>query len=125
MAGTEPRTTASPTPRQEIPMAAPTPIVFPPDVIGGRRFPNVKTYSRTDFQDPGNNMLLMAKLFNFDISHRPGQGERQLPDHDRFLALVAAPLLTANPAAGARIIGLASRSGADDYNLRLSKQRAR
>lgn len=95
-------------------------VVFPPEVITGRRFPNVFVFPRKRIVDPGNNVLLIAKLFNFKID-----SDQPLRDHDLFLGIVAAPLMTARRGAGARIIGLASRSGKDLHNLLLSRRRAK
>jgi hypothetical protein len=95
-------------------------IVMPPEVIVGKRFPNVFVFPRQRISDPGNNVLLVANLFNFDIN-----GDRPKPDHDLWLGKVAAPLLAERPTAGARIVGLASRSGAADFNLQLSRRRAK
>jgi hypothetical protein len=94
-------------------------IEMPPLVITAGKFPNVFVFPRKRIVDPGNNVLLAANLFNFAIN-----SDRPLLDHDRWLAKVATPLLTERPAAGARIVGLASRSGAADHNLRLSRRRA-
>ena len=63
---------------------------------------------------------MVANLFNFAIN-----SDRTPPDHDLFLGNVVAPLVVANAAAGARIIGLASRSGSATHNLALSRRRAR
>ena len=95
-------------------------IEMPPLVITAGRFPNVFVFPRKRISDPGNNVLLAANLFNFAID-----SDRPLLDHDRWLAKVAAPLLTGRPAAGARMTGLASRSGSADHNLRLSVRRAK
>lgn len=63
---------------------------------------------------------MVANLFDFGI-------DKDSPrlDHDLFLGSVVAPLLAANLGAGARIVGLASRSGSDAHNLSLSLRRAR
>jgi hypothetical protein len=95
-------------------------ITLPPVIITGRRFPNVFVFPKRRVFDPGNNVLMVANLFNFKID-----GDRPQRDHDLFLGSVAAPLLVANPAAGARLVGLASRSGSDRHNLALSLRRAR
>jgi hypothetical protein len=95
-------------------------IVMPPLVITGRQFPNVFVFPPDRIFDPGNNVLLVANLFNFEIN-----GDRTKPDHDLWLGSVATPLLADNPDAGARLIGLASRSGPDAYNMRLSLRRAK
>ena len=98
----------------------PPPINMPPIVVNGRRFPNVFVFPRNRIVDPGNNVLLVANLFNFNIN-----SDQPRDDHDVFLGTVAAPLILASPSAGARIIGLASRSGSAEHNLRLSLRRAR
>ncbi len=96
------------------------PIGLPPIIINGEKFPNVFVFPRKRISDPGRNVLLAANLFNFAID-----SDRPLRDHERWLAKVAAPLLTAQSAAGARIVGLASRTGSDAHNLRLSLRRAK
>jgi hypothetical protein len=96
------------------------PLVFPPAVIIGKRFPNVFVFPRTRIVDPGNNVLLAANLFNFGIDKVKLQ-----PDHETWLGTVAAPLLRTRPSGGARLTGLASRSGSDSHNLLLSLRRAR
>jgi outer membrane protein OmpA-like peptidoglycan-associated protein len=63
--------------------------------------------------------LLVANLWNFAIAKAD-----LLPDHKAFLAFEVASLLLADPAAGARLVGLASRSGSDQFNLQLGKRRA-
>jgi hypothetical protein len=93
---------------------------MPPLVITAGKFPNVFVFPRRRIVDPGNNVLLAANLFNFAIN-----SDAPLLDHDRWLAKVAAPLLADRPAAGARLTGLASRSGAADHNLKLSVRRAK
>lgn len=85
-----------------------------------RSYENVFVFPRERIVDPCNNVLLVANLANFGI----GRADL-LPGHKRFLACEAAPLLIADPAAGARLIGLASRSGNDWYNLQLGLERAR
>jgi hypothetical protein len=96
------------------------PIIMPPIVITGRRFPNVFVMPRRRIFDPGKNVVMVANLFNFKIDD-----DQPLADHDLFLGSVVAPLLIGNPAGGARIVGLASRSGSDLHNLRLSLRRAK
>jgi hypothetical protein len=98
----------------------PPPIIMPPLVVTGRRFPNVFVFPRNRIVDPGNNVLLVANLFNFNIN-----SDQTRDDHDIFLGTVVAPLILARRSAGARMVGLASRSGSADHNLRLSLRRAR
>jgi hypothetical protein len=88
--------------------------------ISSRVFPNVFVFPKDRVDDPGKNVLLVANLFNFKIDK-----DAPLRDHDLWLGLVAAPLLTAFPKAGARLVGLASRSGEAGHNLRLSLRRAK
>jgi hypothetical protein len=95
-------------------------INMPPLVITGRRFPNVFVMPRKRIFDPGKNVVMVANLFNFEINDDQPQA-----DHDLFLGSVVAPLLVANSARGARMVGLASRSGSDIHNLRLSARRAK
>lgn len=83
------------------------------------RFANVFVFPPERVCDPSGNVVLVANMWNFAI----GRAEL-LPDHDCFLALVVAPLLRGNPAAGARLIGLGSRSGSDQINLQLGLKRA-
>jgi hypothetical protein len=97
-----------------------TPIIMPPLVVTGRRFPNVFVMPRKRIFDPGKNVVMVANLFNFKIND-----DQTLDDHDLFLGSVVAPLLLGNSAAGARLVGLASRSGSDAHNLQLSLRRAR
>ena len=96
------------------------PLIMPPLVITGRPFPNVFVFPKSRIFDPGNNVLLVANLFNFKID-----GDRPQRDHDLFLAGVVAPLILASPASGARLVGLASRSGSFRHNLALSLRRAK
>ncbi len=96
------------------------PTIVTPPIITGQAFQNVFVFPPRRVFDPGNNVLMVANLFNFKID-----GDRPQPDHDLFLGRVVAPLLEANPAAGARIVGLASRSGSERHNLELSLRRAR
>jgi outer membrane protein OmpA-like peptidoglycan-associated protein len=93
---------------------------MPPITITGRRFPNVFRIPKSRIVDPEGNVLMVANLFNFAIN-----SDQTRPDHDLFLGNVVAPLVVANAAAGARIIGLASRSGSATHNLALSRRRAR
>lgn len=95
------------------------PIVMPPLVIGGRAFPNVFTFPKNRIDDPTGNVLLVANLWNFKINDARPRG-----DHDLWLGQVAARFLTTQPASGARLVGLASRSGSDLYNMKLSMARA-
>jgi outer membrane protein OmpA-like peptidoglycan-associated protein len=69
--------------------------------------------------DPCGNVVLVANLASFGI----GRAEL-LPGHKAFLRCEVAPVLRSNPLAGARLIGLASRSGSDAFNLQLGLQRA-
>jgi hypothetical protein len=69
--------------------------------------------------DPQKNVLLVANLWNFAINHAEIQ-----PDHFLWLGAVAAKRLIASETAGARMIGLASPTGSDDYNLQLGLRRA-
>jgi hypothetical protein len=98
----------------------PSPITMPPLQIGGRRYAHVFVFPPQRIVDPCGNVLMVANLWNFGI----GKAEL-LPDHRVFLALEVAPLLKADEAAGARLIGLASRSGNDAYNLQLGLARAK
>jgi hypothetical protein len=98
----------------------PETIELPPLIVTGRRFPNVFVMPRHRIFDPGNNVLMVANLFNFKIDN--DQPQR---DHDLFLGTIVAPLMAANPDSGARLVGLASRSGSDIHNLRLSQRRAK
>jgi hypothetical protein len=95
-------------------------LTLPPDIIIGRPFPNVFVIPPNRIFDPGNNVLMVANLFNFAID-----GDQPRDDHRQFLANTTAPLLAASPSAGARLLGLASRSGSDEHNLLLSARRAR
>ena len=95
-------------------------IEMPPAIITAGRFANVFVFPRRLISDPGKNVLLAANLFNFAVN-----SDRPLIDHDRWLAQVAAPMLSGKPAAGARIVGLASRSGSADHNQKLSVRRAK
>ena len=97
----------------------PTTIKKQPAVAAGR-FPNVFVFPSRRIVDPGGNVLMVANLFNFKIDN-----DQVLVDHDLFLGTVVAPLLIANPPSGARLIGLASRSGSAEHNLQLSLRRAR
>ena len=68
---------------------------------------------------PGLERAGWARLWNFDISksaHRPGH----FPVMKK-----AAEYLKANPGHYCRIVGLASRSGRNDFNMRVSDLRAR
>ena len=96
----------------------PTTIKKQPAVAAGR-FPNVFVFPSRRIVDPGGNVLMVANLFNFKIDN-----DQVLVDHDLFLGTVVAPLLIANPPSGARLIGLASRSGSAEHNLQLSLRRA-
>jgi hypothetical protein len=96
------------------------PIIFPPDVINARTFPNVFVFPRNRIFDPDNNVVMVAKLFNFKID-----SDETRDDHDLFLMNKVAPVLVGNPESGARIVGLASRSGSDFHNLQLSVRRAK
>jgi hypothetical protein len=98
----------------------PTTINMPPVTITGNAFPNVFVIPKKRIVDPGKNVLMVAKLFNFEIDR-----DKTRRDHDLFLGKVVAPLLVANAASGARIVGLASRSGSASHNLDLSRRRAR
>jgi hypothetical protein len=93
---------------------------MPPLVVDGDMFPNVFVFPPERILDPGGNVLLVANLFNFDIN-----GDRPQPDHDLWLGKVAAKLLAHFPDGGARLVGLASRSGPDAYNMALSLRRAK
>ena len=95
-------------------------IEMPPLEIRAERFPNVFVFPRRRIFDPGKNVLLAANLFNFAVD-----SDRPLLDHDRWLAQVAAPMLSGKASAGARIVGLASRSGSAAHNQRLSVRRAK
>jgi hypothetical protein len=95
-------------------------LIIPPLIVRARRlFPNVFVFPPNRIFDPGNNVTMVANLFNFMID-----GDQPRADHRQFLVSTA-PLLAANPRAGARLIGLASRSGSDQHNLLLSVRRAR
>lgn len=93
---------------------------MPVSRVCGPRFANVFVFPPHRIVDPCNNVLLVANLANFAI----GRADL-VPDHHSFLARCVAPLLRGNPLAGARLIGLASRSGSDAFNLQLGLQRAK
>jgi hypothetical protein len=112
---------------RRIPPNGPTPpgvpslptVVVPPIVTGSRKFDHVFVFPPERISDPCKNVLLVANMWNFAI----GKADL-LPDHKAFLALEVATRLIADPAAGARLVGLASRSGSDWFNLQLGKKRA-
>jgi outer membrane protein OmpA-like peptidoglycan-associated protein len=85
-----------------------------------RRYPNVFVFPRERIADPCGNVILVANLWNFAVARAD-----LLPDHKEFLRYEVAPWLLADPAAGARCVGLASRSGSDWFNLQLGLQRAK
>jgi outer membrane protein OmpA-like peptidoglycan-associated protein len=95
----------------------PSPIVFPPTPAAD--FDNVFVFPPERIVDPLKNVLLVANLWNFAINNA-----ELLPDHEAWLGKVAAKLMIGNSLAGARMIGLASRSGSDAYNLKLGLRRA-
>jgi outer membrane protein OmpA-like peptidoglycan-associated protein len=84
------------------------------------KFPHVFLFPKARIFDPGSNVLMVANLFDFKIND-----DQTRPDHDLFLGTIVAPLIIANPLSGARLVGLASRSGSAQHNLDLSKRRAK
>lgn len=85
--------------------------------------PNLKhvfVFSRDRIDDPSGNVLLVANLWGFGIG-----SATLLCDHKIFLRSVVRPLMTMFPSAGARMIGLASRSGSAQFNLQLGLRRAK
>src|SRR6516162_7891805 len=98
----------------------PSPVVFDPGPVLDSEFPHVFVFPPQRIFDPQKNVLLVANLWDFAI----GKAEA-LPDHRLWLGKRAARLLTKNKKAGARLIGLASRTGSDEYNFELGMRRAR
>jgi outer membrane protein OmpA-like peptidoglycan-associated protein len=83
------------------------------------RFSDVFVFPRKQIEDPGNNVVIAARLFNFDVAKavlRPG--------HSVFLRQVAVTILRPRTATGAVVTGIASTTGQDAFNLRLSRLRA-
>jgi len=67
-------------------------------------------------EDKTNSSFLIARLYNFDTDWHELK-----PDHIKWLDNVAVPRM--RKASGLYVVGLASRLGPPDYNLRLSKRR--
>lgn len=84
------------------------------------KFPHVFVFPRDRIDDPSSNVLLVANMAQFAIG-----SDRLLADHRAFLRTVVMPMMAAIPTAGARMIGLASRSGNAQFNLQLGLRRAK
>ena len=84
------------------------------------KFKNVFVFPRERIDDPSGNVLMVANLAQFGIG-----SDRLLSDHRAFLRTIVAPMMAAIPTAGARMIGLASRSGSAQFNLQLGLRRAK
>jgi hypothetical protein len=85
--------------------------------------PNLKhvfIFPRDRIADPSGNVLMVANLWGFGIG-----SATLLCDHRTFLRTVVAPLMGGISTAGARLIGLASRSGSAQFNLQLGLRRAK
>lgn len=92
----------------------------PPRLPSGLRFEHVFVFPPERIDDPCGNVLMVANMWGFAV----GSAEL-LPDHRAFLLKEVAQRMIENPAAGARMIGIASRSGSAQFNLDLGMRRAK
>jgi hypothetical protein len=96
------------------------PLQIPPIVFGDRRFEHVFEFPADRIDNPDGNVILVANMWGFAVG-----SATLLPDHRAFLAQKVGPILKMSPDAGARMIGIASRSGSADFNLKLGLARAK